>query len=149
MPLFYNCFYSTGPENWKERTWMLRLLCQGLKTDIVNQTNDAIIHPLYLIFFSLQDYKLLKRRHVLDVVLGYFTSPLADDTCKRLILEVNHRFINFIAFTTFRFHNIFFSFLAITNLNKVTVRVVRFNCPPRPIDVVAKRCEYHSFSSSK
>ena len=35
-----------------------------------------------------QDYRLYKRRRVLEILLTFYSSPLADDVARRLVLEV-------------------------------------------------------------
>ncbi|KAJ3092571.1 hypothetical protein HK102_005609 [Quaeritorhiza haematococci] len=68
VPMFYNMFYSTTDFGRRERIWMLRLLAYGLNTAM--------------------DYRLYKRRHVLDTLTSFFQSPLADAQIRKLILEI-------------------------------------------------------------
>ncbi|KAJ3040726.1 nucleolar pre-ribosomal-associated protein 1 [Rhizophlyctis rosea] len=68
VPLFYDLFYSPSPDCRRERIWMLRLLSCGLKAPA--------------------DYALYKRRHVFDILMGFFPSPLADTMSRKLIFEI-------------------------------------------------------------
>ncbi|KAJ3019834.1 hypothetical protein HKX48_001709 [Thoreauomyces humboldtii] len=68
IPMFYELFYSATDNSRKERVWMLRLLCSGLK--------------------SASDYRLYKRRHVLDILLGFYSSAMADTMTRKLVLEL-------------------------------------------------------------
>lgn len=74
IPMFYELFYSSSDELKKERVWMLRLLLIGLR--------------------SKQDYQLFHRRHVCNILLAFFQSPLADQHCRKLIFEVLENFFN-------------------------------------------------------
>ncbi|KAI8916775.1 ribosome 60S biogenesis N-terminal-domain-containing protein [Powellomyces hirtus] len=67
IPMFYELFYSASDNCRKERVWMLRLLTCGLK--------------------SAADYRLYKRRHVVDILLSFYPSPLADTQTRKLVLE--------------------------------------------------------------
>ncbi|KAJ3294460.1 hypothetical protein HK104_003568 [Borealophlyctis nickersoniae] len=68
VPMFYGLFYSPSQECRRERVWMLRLLSCGLKTPA--------------------DYRLYKRRHVFDILIGFFQSPLADALSRKLVIEL-------------------------------------------------------------
>ncbi|KAI9205645.1 ribosome 60S biogenesis N-terminal-domain-containing protein [Polychytrium aggregatum] len=68
VPMFYSLFYSHSSEFRKERIWMLRLLSCGLKT--------------------YADYRIYKRRHVFDIVTGFFHSSLADAQTRKLVFEL-------------------------------------------------------------
>ena len=39
-----------------------------------------------------QDYRLYKRRRVLEILMTYYESPLADDQSRSLVLEVGAHF---------------------------------------------------------
>ncbi|KAI8826758.1 ribosome 60S biogenesis N-terminal-domain-containing protein [Fimicolochytrium jonesii] len=67
VPMFYDLFYSSTTNCRKERVWMLRLLCCGLE--------------------SAADYRCYKRRHVLDILMSFFTSSMADTMLRKLVLE--------------------------------------------------------------
>ncbi|KAJ3057559.1 hypothetical protein HK097_000025 [Rhizophlyctis rosea] len=68
VPLFYDLFYSPSADCRRERVWILRLLSCGLKVP--------------------EDYALYKRRHVMDILMGFFPSPLADTLSRKLIFEI-------------------------------------------------------------
>ncbi|TPX63386.1 hypothetical protein SpCBS45565_g06637 [Spizellomyces sp. 'palustris'] len=68
VPMFYGLFYSASDNSRKERVWMLRLLSCGLKT--------------------AEDYRLYKRRHVVDILMGFFSSSMSDTMTRKLVLEV-------------------------------------------------------------
>ncbi|KAJ3148549.1 hypothetical protein HDU89_004646 [Geranomyces variabilis] len=67
IPMFYELFYSASEQSRKERVWMLRLLACGLKT--------------------AADYRLYKRRRVVDILLTFYNSPIADTQTRKLIVE--------------------------------------------------------------
>lgn len=71
IPLFYTTMFSSNSardQAKKECDWILNLLLHGLKTDL--------------------DYKLCQRRHVVDILLGYLSSPLSTTQQRVAILEV-------------------------------------------------------------
>ncbi|KAI0491316.1 hypothetical protein KFK09_025576 [Dendrobium nobile] len=68
IPLFHTLFGSRSIHFSTERLWILRLLCAGL-----NSPDDA---------------KLYLRNNVLDVLLSYSSSSLADDEFKILTLMI-------------------------------------------------------------
>ncbi|KND03819.1 uncharacterized protein SPPG_01275 [Spizellomyces punctatus DAOM BR117] len=68
VPMFYGLFYSASDNSRRERVWMLRLLSCGLKT--------------------AGDYRLYKRRHVVDILMGFFSSSMSDTMTRKLVLEV-------------------------------------------------------------
>jgi hypothetical protein len=68
VPMFYELFYSANEENRMERMWMLKLLLHGLH--------------------SGKDYLIFKRRHVIEILFGYFHSPLADVPGRKLVFQV-------------------------------------------------------------
>ncbi|KAJ3069977.1 hypothetical protein HDU98_006970 [Podochytrium sp. JEL0797] len=68
VPMFYVLFNSSTDTCRRERTWLYRLLCSGLKRD--------------------EDYRLYKRRHVFDLVTSFFHFPLADITVRKLTFEL-------------------------------------------------------------
>ena len=68
VPMFYNLFYSHSDSFRKERIWILQLLLNGLNT--------------------FADYKLYQRRHVLDILMVFFSSPFADKQMRKLIFEI-------------------------------------------------------------
>ncbi|KAI8617126.1 ribosome 60S biogenesis N-terminal-domain-containing protein [Chytriomyces sp. MP71] len=72
VPMFYSLFNSSTDNCRRERVWLYKLLCGGLK-------NEA-------------DYKLYKRRHAIDLVMSFFHFPLADLAVRKLTFEVlSHR----------------------------------------------------------
>eukprot|EP00842_Homolaphlyctis_polyrhiza_P001020 jgi/Hompol1/1919/HPOL_002798-RA len=68
IPMFYVAFYSSSDNCTKERLWILRLLSMGLKT--------------------AADFKLYKRRRVLEILMGYLQSSMAEYVSHKLILEI-------------------------------------------------------------
>lgn len=69
IPMFYSLFYSTSNECRKERIWILRLILRGINT--------------------VQDYRILQRRHVFEILMKFFVSPVADSGCRKIVLEVS------------------------------------------------------------
>ncbi|KAJ3158556.1 hypothetical protein HDU86_002781 [Geranomyces michiganensis] len=67
IPMFYELFYSASNQSRKERVWMLRLLASGLK--------------------SATDYRLYKRRRVVDILLTFYHSPIADTQTRKHVIE--------------------------------------------------------------
>ena len=67
VPIFYSLIYSSQDSCVKERHWILRLLSTGLKTE--------------------SDYGPYKRRHVLEILMGLFSSSLTDDISQKFIIE--------------------------------------------------------------
>ncbi|KAI1320391.1 hypothetical protein EDD11_001194 [Mortierella claussenii] len=67
IPMFYSLFNSSSEQHRKERVWMLRLLATSLKT--------------------AEDYKLFKRRHAVDLMLGFFDSQLSEPLSKKIVIE--------------------------------------------------------------
>lgn len=68
IPMFYSMFNSSSDNHRKERVWMLRLLATSLKTS--------------------EDYKLFRRRHVIDLLVALFNSQLAEPLSKKIVIEV-------------------------------------------------------------
>ncbi|KAF9207962.1 hypothetical protein BGZ49_010158 [Haplosporangium sp. Z 27] len=68
IPMFYSMFNSSSDHHRKERVWMLRLLATSLKT--------------------ADDYKLFKRRHVVDLLVAFFNSQLSEPLSKKIVIEV-------------------------------------------------------------
>ncbi|KAF9361204.1 hypothetical protein BGX26_005028 [Mortierella sp. AD094] len=68
IPMFYSMFNSSSEHHRKERVWMLRLLATSLKT--------------------ADDYKLFKRRHVIDLLVAFFNSQLSEPLSKKIVIEV-------------------------------------------------------------
>ncbi|KAF9110441.1 hypothetical protein BGX27_006334 [Mortierella sp. AM989] len=69
IPMFYSMFNSSSDHHRKERVWMLRLLATSLKT--------------------ADDYKLFKRRHVVDLLVAFFNSQLSEPLSKKIVIEVS------------------------------------------------------------
>ncbi|KAK9722923.1 hypothetical protein K7432_002308 [Basidiobolus ranarum] len=67
IPLFYNLFNSSADQYKKERLWMLRLLASGLT--------------------HAEDFRVYKRRHALDLLMGYMNTPMCDSLNRKLIFE--------------------------------------------------------------
>ncbi|KAF9285338.1 hypothetical protein BGZ88_009569 [Linnemannia elongata] len=68
IPMFYSMFNSSSDNHRKERVWMLRLLATSLKTS--------------------EDYKLFRRRHVVDLLVAFFNSQLAEPLSKKIVIEI-------------------------------------------------------------
>ncbi|KAG0336694.1 hypothetical protein BG000_006256 [Podila horticola] len=68
IPMFYSLFNSSSEQHRKERVWMLRLLAASLKTS--------------------EDYKLFKRRHVVDLLVAFFNSQLSEPLSKKIVIEI-------------------------------------------------------------
>ncbi|CAH2077824.1 unnamed protein product [Thlaspi arvense] len=78
IPLFHDFFRSSAVENKSfrsQRLWELRLVCVGLKTD-----DDAQIYI---------------RNSVLETLMSFYSTPLADDEYKGLILQVVRKSVKF------------------------------------------------------
>ena len=80
VPMFYELFFSTSENFKKERVWMLRLLSNSVA--------------------CFDDYQVLKRRHVWDILCSFYHSCISDDYERKLILEVisnsyNSHFISY------------------------------------------------------
>ncbi|XP_048234758.1 uncharacterized protein LOC8266787 isoform X2 [Ricinus communis] len=68
IPLFHTFFHSNSVNFRAERLWMLRLVCAGLNLD-----DDAQIYI---------------SNSILETLLSFYTTPLADNESKELILQV-------------------------------------------------------------
>ncbi|KAF9918456.1 hypothetical protein BX616_008676 [Lobosporangium transversale] len=68
IPMFYSLFNSSSEHHRKERVWMLRLLAASIKTP--------------------EDYKLFKRRYVLDLLEAFFNSQLGEPLSKKIVIEI-------------------------------------------------------------
>ncbi|KAG0267366.1 hypothetical protein BG011_006783 [Mortierella polycephala] len=68
IPMFYSMFNSSSDQHRKERVWMLRLLATSIKT--------------------ADDYKLFKRRHVVDLLAAFFNSQLSEPLSKKIVIEI-------------------------------------------------------------
>ncbi|KAF9574547.1 hypothetical protein EC968_006159 [Mortierella alpina] len=68
IPMFYSMFNSSSEQHRKERVWMLRLLAASLKT--------------------AEDYKLFKRRHVVDLLTAFFNSQLSEPLSRKIVIEI-------------------------------------------------------------
>ncbi|KAF9959147.1 hypothetical protein BGZ72_010277 [Mortierella alpina] len=68
IPMFYSMFNSSSDQHRKERVWMLRLLAASLKT--------------------AEDYKLFKRRHVVDLLTAFFNSQLSEPLSRKIVIEI-------------------------------------------------------------
>ncbi|ESQ54570.1 hypothetical protein EUTSA_v10024185mg [Eutrema salsugineum] len=75
IPLFLDFFWSSAFNSRSQRLWELRLLCVGLKSD-----DDAHIYI---------------RNSILEELMSVFSSPLADDETKGLILQVVRKSVKF------------------------------------------------------
>ncbi|TPX31859.1 hypothetical protein SmJEL517_g04918 [Synchytrium microbalum] len=67
VPMYYELFFSGSDDCRRERSWMLRVLVNGLKTE--------------------QDYRVYKRRHVFENLMSFFSSTFCDANSQKLILE--------------------------------------------------------------
>ncbi|KAG0220462.1 ribosome 60S biogenesis N-terminal-domain-containing protein [Mortierella sp. GBAus27b] len=68
IPMFYSMFNSSTEQHRKERVWMLRLLASSLKT--------------------AEEYRLFKRRHVVDLLEAFFNSQLSEPLSRKIVIEV-------------------------------------------------------------
>ncbi len=68
VPLFYNLFHSGTETAKKERSWILRVLKEGM--------------------VSRNDYRMCKKRHVFQVLMAFFDSIAADAASRKLILQI-------------------------------------------------------------
>ncbi|KAG7400723.1 hypothetical protein PHYBOEH_004529 [Phytophthora boehmeriae] len=69
VPMFYSLFNSRAPVTYRqERSWLLHTLRRGVRRD--------------------EDVALLIRRHVLPILLSFFTSELADTHTQPLITSI-------------------------------------------------------------
>ncbi|KAK3825715.1 MAG: ribosome 60S biogenesis N-terminal-domain-containing protein, partial [Benniella sp.] len=68
IPMFYSMFNSSSEHHRKERVWMLRLLASSLKT--------------------AEEYRMFKRRHVIDLLVAFFNSQLSEPLSKKIVIEV-------------------------------------------------------------
>ncbi|VVB11399.1 unnamed protein product [Arabis nemorensis] len=75
IPLFHNFFWSSAVNFRSQRLWELRLVCKGLKSD-----DDAQIYI---------------RNSILETLMSFSSSPLADDETKGLILQVVLKSVNY------------------------------------------------------
>lgn len=66
--MLYELFYASDDNHRAKRRWILRLLADGVA--------------------NVDDYKLYQRRHVLEILMTHFASPLADEAEMDLIVEV-------------------------------------------------------------
>ncbi|RKP24722.1 hypothetical protein SYNPS1DRAFT_23219, partial [Syncephalis pseudoplumigaleata] len=67
VPMFYSLFHAATPDAKRRKQWMLHLLVDGLREP--------------------SDYALYRRRHVIDLCLGYASSPLCDQNDFKLLLS--------------------------------------------------------------
>ena len=68
VPMFYEQFYSSNEESRKERNWLLKLLLHGMN--------------------SRNDFRIFRRRHAIDILIGYYSSENADTLSQKLIIQV-------------------------------------------------------------
>ncbi|KAG0365693.1 ribosome 60S biogenesis N-terminal-domain-containing protein [Gamsiella multidivaricata] len=68
IPMFYSMFNSSSEQHRKERVWMLRLLATSLKI--------------------ADDYRLFKRRHVVDLLMAFFNSQLSEPLSRKIVIEI-------------------------------------------------------------
>ncbi|CAA0330833.1 unnamed protein product [Arabidopsis thaliana] len=68
IPLFHDFFGSSTVNFRSQRLWVLRLVFVGLESE--------------------EDAQIYIRNSILETVMGFFSSPLADDETKGLILQV-------------------------------------------------------------
>jgi nucleolar pre-ribosomal-associated protein 1 len=69
VPMLYGMLYASGDEWKKERSWMIRFLADGM--------------------MSVEDWRLLKRRHTWDLLASLFQSAPSDRLLRHGILEVS------------------------------------------------------------
>ncbi|CAG7887774.1 unnamed protein product [Brassica rapa] len=75
IPLFHEFLWSSAFNFKSQRLWELRLVCVGLKSD--------------------DDAKLYTRNSILEDMMSFFSTPLADDETKGLILQVVRKSVKF------------------------------------------------------
>ncbi|KAG0562635.1 hypothetical protein KC19_9G161300 [Ceratodon purpureus] len=68
VPLFHSMFGSGSPRYRSERLWMLRLLACGLT--------------------SSRDSRVFRRQFVLEILMSFYSSPLADSFTRKWVLQV-------------------------------------------------------------
>ncbi|XP_010545221.1 PREDICTED: uncharacterized protein LOC104817664 isoform X2 [Tarenaya hassleriana] len=76
IPMFHEFFWSTAVNFRSQRLWELRLLYVGL-----NSEDDAQVYI---------------RNSILETLISFYSSPLADNETKRLILQVVKKSVKFI-----------------------------------------------------
>ncbi|XP_023639916.1 uncharacterized protein LOC17890382 isoform X2 [Capsella rubella] len=75
IPLFHDFFGSSTFRFRSQRLWVLRLVCVGLESE--------------------DDAQIYFRNSILKTVMGFFSSPHADDETKGLILQVVRKSVKF------------------------------------------------------
>ncbi|CDY29264.1 BnaC01g19160D [Brassica napus] len=75
IPLFHEFLWSSTFNFKSQRLWELRLVCVGLKSD--------------------DDAKLYIKNSILEDLMSFFSTPLADDETKGLILQVLRKSVKF------------------------------------------------------
>ncbi|KAL1203022.1 hypothetical protein V5N11_015271 [Cardamine amara subsp. amara] len=75
VPLFDDFFWSSAVNYRSQRLWELRLVYVGLKSD--------------------DDVQIYIRNSILETVMSFYSSPLADDETKGLILQVVRKSVKF------------------------------------------------------
>jgi nucleolar pre-ribosomal-associated protein 1 len=75
IPLFHDFFWSSAVNFRSQRFWELRLVYLGLKSD--------------------DDVQIYIKNSILETVISFSSSPLADDETKRLILQVVRKSVKF------------------------------------------------------
>ncbi|KAJ3412602.1 nucleolar pre-ribosomal-associated protein 1 [Chytridiales sp. JEL 0842] len=68
VPMFYTLLNSSSDDCRRERVWLFRMLSSGLRCE--------------------EDYRLYKRRHVVDLMLGFMQSAMADSLTRKLTFEL-------------------------------------------------------------
>ncbi|KAK5665785.1 hypothetical protein QVD99_007419 [Batrachochytrium dendrobatidis] len=68
IPLLNILFFSSSDSNVRERMWILRVLSAGLK--------------------STSDYRLYQHKHVIEILMSYFHSSMADTGTRKMVLEI-------------------------------------------------------------
>ncbi|RUP46033.1 ribosome 60S biogenesis N-terminal-domain-containing protein [Jimgerdemannia flammicorona] len=103
IPMFYSLFNTSSFNFKKDRVWMLRLISAGLKCP--------------------EDYKLLKRRHVWDIISSFYNSQMADGITRKIVVEI---LFNAIAIPTITVELLTHSGLA-TFLHHIAVTTTHLN----------------------
>lgn len=83
LPLFYNLFYSASDDSTRDRRWLFTLLLDGVHTIAVCTMLIGYCTASKARADSStslqQDWQILKRRQVVDLLISYLNGGLASD----------------------------------------------------------------------